>query len=119
MSAPEPEDLERAGWVALSTDGAAAAAYYGEVLDAEPTFLLPGGLRLDDRDAVIESMGGVPWEGYELSDIRQVELADDVAVVAYAVVATRAGATYSALVCSTYARRDGQWRLAVHQQTPR
>ena len=31
----------------------------------------------------------------------------------------RDGATYSALVSSAYVRREGGWRLALHQQTPR
>ena len=38
----------------------------------------------------------------------------------YGVVAQRDGAEeYSALIASTYVRRDEGWRLAVHQQTPR
>ncbi|BDZ42255.1 hypothetical protein GCM10025865_15540 [Paraoerskovia sediminicola] len=117
--ADEPEDLERQGWQALAADAAAATTFYTDVLDAEVLMLLPGGLVIDDRDDAIDAMGGAPWESFDLQDVRQVELADDVAVVAYGVVASRSGQEYSATVSSTYARRDGEWRLAVHQQTPR
>jgi len=37
-------DLERAAWDALSADGNAAAAFYGEVLASKVLMLLPGGL---------------------------------------------------------------------------
>ena len=50
-------DLERAAWRALSSDDA-AATFYGDVLAGEVLVLLPGGLVIDDRDLVIESMGG-------------------------------------------------------------
>ena len=111
--------LENDGWEALSTDGAAATAFYGRVLDDAVVMLLPGGMRLDDRDAILQSMGGAPWTSYELEDPEVVALGADGAVVVYGVRAVRDGAEYSALVSSAYARRDGAWRLAFHQQTPR
>jgi hypothetical protein len=40
-------------------------------------------------------------------------------VLVYSVVAQREGLEpYSAVVSSTYVRRDGEWKLAFHQQTP-
>ncbi|WP_265521524.1 DUF4440 domain-containing protein [Oerskovia flava] len=116
----DPRTLEEQGWRALSTDGATATAFYDEVLADAPLFLLPGGLRLDDRARILGSMGGPPWSAHELSDVRVLPLGDDGAVVTYGVVARRDGSDeYSALVTSTYARVDGAWRLVVHQQTPR
>ena len=110
-------DLERRGWDALSTEGG-AAAFYGEVLAREVLVLLPGGMVITDRSAVVASMGGTPWSSYELGDLRVVPLGEDAATVAYRATAAREGTTYEALVASTYVRESGAWRLAVHQQTP-
>ena len=111
--------LEIDGWHALSADGAAAKAFYGRVLDDAVVMLLPGGLRLTDRAAILDSMGGAPWTSFDLEDPQVVRLGEDGSVVVYGVVAVRDGAEYSALVSSAYVRRDGAWRLALHQQTPR
>ena len=110
-------DLERAAWRALSSDDA-AATFYGDVLAGEVLVLLPGGLVIDDRDLVIESMGGAPWDSYELADERVLELTPASAVVAYRARARRGDVDYEALVASTYVLEGGSWRLAVHQQTP-
>jgi uncharacterized protein DUF4440 len=118
--ADDPLALEEQGWQALATGPEAAAEFYGRVLDTAVEMLFPGGARIDDRAAVLASMGGPPWESWSLEDPRVRELGHGSAVVTYGVVARRAGAEpYSALVSSVYVRRDGGWRLAVHQQTPR
>jgi hypothetical protein len=111
-------ELERAGWEALSKGGDAAATFYDGVLAAEVLMLLPGGMVLDDRSAVVDSMRGEPWSSYELSDERVVELSENCAVVAYRARAIRKGAEYSALINSTFVRTEGEWKLVVHQQTP-
>lgn len=111
-------DLEREGWRALSTDGEAAAAHYDRVLADEVLMLLPGGLVIDDRRGVVDSMRGEPWESFELSDERVLPLGGDAAIVSYRAAARRSGSTYTALFNSTYVREGGQWRLVVHQQTP-
>ncbi|HWB65462.1 MAG TPA: nuclear transport factor 2 family protein [Mycobacteriales bacterium] len=111
-------ELEREGWQALTAGGESAARFYDEHLAAEVLMLFPGGLVIDDRKQVVESMGGSPWVSFELSDERVLELGD-CAVVAYRATAERAGADpYTALSNSTYVREGGTWRLAVHQQTP-
>lgn len=112
-------ELERAGWVALARGGGDARAFYDEVLADEVTMLLPGGLLLDDRQVVLDAMSGPPWSRYAMSDERVVTLTEGAAVVVYRVRAQRDGEEpYTALVSSTYRRRDGRWWLAVHQQTP-
>jgi hypothetical protein len=111
-------EVERAGWRALSTSGDEAAHFYEEVLAAEAVILLPGGMVLDDRQQIIASMQGVPWDSFELSGERVLPLGRDGAVVAYRVSATRGGQTYEALIGSTYVLDGNQWRLAVHQHTP-
>jgi hypothetical protein len=112
-------DLETEGWRALSSGPGTAADFYARVLDEDVVMLLPGGLRLVDRDVILDSMRGAPWSSFVLEDPQVVALGNDGALVAYGVVAVRDGSEYSALVSSAYARRGGAWRLAFHQQTPR
>jgi len=110
--------LERAGWEALSTDGPTAASFYDDVLADDVLVLLPGGMVIDDREAMVKSMQGDPWDAYDLQDERVMPFGDAAAVVAYRAVARRAGQEYAALCNSTYVRQDGTWKLALHQQTP-
>ena len=119
MSETEPVALEEKGWQALSRDGEAARAFYERVLDRTVVMLLPGGMMLDDRAAIIDSMSAQPWSAYELHDVRSFQPSRDTAVVTYGVVARRDAREYSALMSSVYARREEGWKLAFHQQTPR
>lgn len=116
--ADEVLDLEHAGWQALATPGG-GAEFYGRVLDDTVVFLLPGGMRLDDRTDVVESMTDAAWDWYRIDDAHVVPLGQDVACVHYRAAAQRGEApVYEALMSSTYVRRPEGWRLAVHQQTP-
>ena len=69
-------------------------------------------------DQVIASMQGEPWASFELSDERVLALGDGAALVAYRGRARRGEVDYTALFNSTYVRVDGDWRMALHQQTP-
>lgn len=111
-------NLERDAWRALSTGGDAAADHYATVLADDVLMLLPGGLVVDDRQQVVDSMRGAPWDEFHLSDERVLWLGDDHAVVAYRGRARRGDHDYEALFNSTYSRRNGSWQLALHQQTP-
>ena len=111
-------ELERAGWQALSAGGDEAASFYAEVLAKDVLMLLPGGMVVDDRDRVIDSMRGAPWTSFELTDERVLDLSRDSAVVAYQATARREGSEYRALFNSTYVRENDSWKLALHQQTP-
>ena len=111
-------ELERESWRALSTDGDTAAGHYEALLADEVLMLLPGGLVIDDRRKVVDSMRGAHWDSFEITDERVLELDDRTAVVAYRATARRADHDYDALFNSTYVRDDGTWRLVLHQQTP-
>jgi hypothetical protein len=116
--ADEVLDIEHAGWQALAMAGA-APAFYDQVLDDEIVFLLPGGLRVDNRVDVIDSLSGAPWDWYRIDDAHVLALGDGVACVHYRAAAQRGDEpVYEALMASTYVRRPDGWRLAVHQQTP-
>ena len=69
--------LEQAGWRALATAGA-AEEFYRRVLDDPVVFLLPGGLRIDDREAIVDSISGPPWDWYRLDDAHVLVLGEDI-----------------------------------------
>src|SRR5690625_5653725 len=68
----DPGDLERRGWEALSSDPQSATAFYGEVLDDDVRMLFPGGLLLTDREEILRTMGGPPWDAFQLSGLEGV-----------------------------------------------
>ena len=112
-------ELERAMWRAMVAGPEAAVAFYDEGLAEKVLMLFPGGMVIDDRQQVVDSMRSVGWDSYELSEERVFDLGENSAVVAYRGVARRGGADdYEALFNSTYVRRGDSWVLALHQQTP-
>jgi hypothetical protein len=111
-------ELERHGWQALASGGAKAASFYRRCLASNFVMLLPGGLVLDDRDRAVAAMSGTPWDSFEMSDVRVVPLGLACSAVTYRAGAERAGRQYAALVSSIYVIENGDWRLALHQQTP-
>jgi hypothetical protein len=119
MTEDELTTLERQGWEALSADGEAARAFYDRVLDDQVRMLLPGGMVLDDRPGIVDSMSGRPWSRHALEDMRVLQPTPDTGIVTYGVVAERDGQEYSALISTVYVRREQGWKLAFHQQTPR
>ncbi len=74
MSQHELIDLERSAWKALSTSGDAAAEFYDGVLAKDVLMLLPGGMTIDDRATVVDSMKQADWTSFELSDERVLDL---------------------------------------------
>jgi uncharacterized protein (TIGR02246 family) len=114
--AAELEALERQGWEALS--GPSGAAFYEELMADDGLMVFPG-LVLDKRDTLRAIAGERPWARFELSDVRVTRATPDAALVTYRAVSQRGEeAEYRALMTTVYARRDGRWRLVLHQQTP-
>lgn len=111
-------EIERAAWSALRTGGEAATAHYATSLADDVLMLLPGGLVITNRQQVVDSMGGAPWDDVEIEDEQVLDLGGSAAAVSYRATARRGDHRYEALFNSTYVRQDGDWRLALHQQTP-
>lgn len=109
--------LERAGWGALT--GSQGAEYYRQHLSADALMAFPFGV-IDRSQAINAIEAAEPWSHYALGHADVVRLADDAAVVAYHVTAQRRGQPeFSAIVSSTFVRKDGRWQqLAFHQQSP-
>ncbi len=111
-------ELEEQGWRALSTEGEAGRKFYESVLREDAVMLFPGGLRIDGRAKILESLGSQPWESFRIESPTVLQLSNGSATLVYKLTAERKGsAPYVALISSTYARGDA-WQLVVHQQTP-
>ncbi len=114
----EVVELERRGWEALSTDGDAARAFYAVVLREDAVMVFPGGMRIEGRDRILQSIGAQPWQTFQIEEPRTLSLSADAVALVYRARAQRAASDpYAALITSTYVR-DGDWKLAVHQHTP-
>jgi uncharacterized protein (TIGR02246 family) len=110
-------DLERRGWQSL-TDGT-GAEFYGALMTADGVMVLAGGMVMD-RDAVSTSLADAPpWASFELTDQRLLSLGPDAATLVYVGTAHRDGEDpFRAAMASTYVHGEGEWRLALYQQTP-
>ena len=107
--------LERAGWDSLCAG--TGHTFYGSLMTPDGVMVLAHGEVLD-RDEVVASLEDSPrWDSYSLADVRLVPLGSDSAALVYRARASRRGTELSALMSSTYVRHDGDWRLALYQQT--
>lgn len=111
-------DLEEQGWRALATEGDAGKKFYASVLREDAVMLFPGGMRIEGRDRILESLGAPPWQSFRIENPKVVSLCEGAATLTYKVTAQRQDSEpYVALISSTYVRGKA-WQLVVHQQTP-
>ena len=107
--------VERRGWEALCSDE--AEVYYRQHMTEDALMAFPFGV-MDKEEALSAMAGAVPWSHYEMQNPRVVPLGQDSGVVVYSVTAQREGQDpFSAVLSSTFVRRDGDWKLAFHQQS--
>lgn len=105
--------LEKGFW----TEG---ADYYRAHLDEEclVAFTEMAGVRSNEEIAGMNP-GAANWRNVALDEKGVARLSEDAVVLTYEVNAERnTGEPYRALVSSGYVRRDGEWKMAFHQQTP-
>lgn len=102
--------LERDFWLG-------GADVYRERLTDEALMVFPG-LVLTRAETIDAIASGPRWTSVSLDDRRVVPLTADAVALVYRASGSRDGATYSAEVSSVYVRRDGAWKLALHQQSP-
>ena len=108
--------LEEEGWKALS-EGRAAEFYEREMVE-EAVMVLPMPVVLDKAGAVAAMSQAPPWASFSIEEPRLLRLGPDSASLVYRATAQREGSPrYRALMTSTYVRRSGAWKLALHQQT--
>jgi hypothetical protein len=112
-------ELEEQGWQALSSDGESGKRFYSSVLRDDAVMLFPGGMLIEGKGNILESLAAVPWKSFLIEEPRVIPLSESAGVLVYRVTAQReVGAPYTALISSTYVRQGGTWKLVVHQQTP-
>lgn len=111
-------ELEKQGLQTLASQGDAGRRFYGSVL-RDAVMLFGGGIVVQGRQRILDSFGATPWKSFLMENVKVIPLNENAAVVAYKVTAQREGGPpYVALIGSAYARCRGEWKLAVHQQTP-
>ncbi|QEC49764.1 nuclear transport factor 2 family protein [Baekduia soli] len=98
--------------------GAGDGDAYRERLTGDALVVVPGArLSREETAAAMDASPG--WRSFELHEPVVVALGDDHALLSYRFTGRRtAQVGYEALMTSLYVRRDGTWRLALHQQTP-
>lgn len=90
---------------------------YRRHLAGDAIVVVPGAIL--DREGCAAAIDESPgWDEYSITDARLVEPTPDSALLTYRWSSRRGEATYDAAMSSVYARRDGGWRLVLHQQTP-
>lgn len=107
-------DLERYFWDHSSEAGFLEAALTDDAL----TVAEPWGF-IDKPSAVQMNQGTQPWQDVEMQDVRTMRVSEDSVAIVYHASSRRVNEdeTYSVSVVSVYARRGGDWKLAltVHQ----
>jgi hypothetical protein len=92
---------------------------YRRRLAPEAVVVVPGAVL--DRDACIAAMDASPgWDELDLADARAIALGEDAALLTYTFTGRRGESEpYRAVLSSAWVRRDGEWWMVFHQQTPR
>jgi hypothetical protein len=105
--------LEKGFW----TEG---AGYYRDHVDEECLVAFRDMAGVRDNEEIAEmNPGAGRWRELAMEEKGFVELSRDVAILTYEVRAERPnGEPYAALASTGYVRRDGEWKMAFHQQTP-
>ena len=108
-------ELERQFWSEVAdTD------FYLEHTTENVVMVFPAPYGIMERDATLAAVAAATrWEACDFTDMHFVDLTEKSAVIAYRADARRRdGSTYSTFAASSYVKRAGSWKLAVHQQTP-
>lgn len=115
----KPLALEEQGWRALSSEREASVQFYRGVLRDDAVMLFPGGLIIEGKAAILNSLAAQPWASFRIEEPRVLPVSEQVSILLYRVSARREGSEpYVALVSSTYAHDEDEWKLVLHQQTP-
>lgn len=107
-------ELERKFW-----EAGGDASFWRERFADDGLIVLPTGVM--DKATVVEIQAkSEPWDTCALEDVRLVDLGEDSQAVVYLARARRAGdeSEYEAAISSVYSRRQGEWMLVLHQQSP-
>jgi hypothetical protein len=105
--------LERRFW----TEG---PDFYRSHLDDECLIAFTEQAGVSSKDEIADTVQGRRFSDLSIEPKGLVEPTEHFAILTYEAKATRPdGEPYAALVSSGYVERDGAWKMAFHQQTPR
>ncbi len=119
-SAKELLDLENQYWQAMKEKDAEAAM---RLTDDDCIITGAQGVNRVDRTMLAQLLENAPYtlHAFELKDPEIREVSDDVAILAYKVheelTVDGKPVTLDAADASTWVRRDGQWRCALHTES--
>ena len=90
---------------------------YRERLAEEAVVIVPGAVL--DRASTIAAMdASAGWDDFALEGVRALPIGDDAGLLTYTFEGRRGDQHYRAVLSSVYVRRDGDWLMVLHQQTP-
>ena len=96
----------------------ASKTFYSSVLRDDAVMLFPGGMIIEGREKILQSLAAQPWKSFQIEEPR-ISLSESAEVLVYRVTAQRENSEpYVALINSTYEISGGMWKLVLHQQTP-
>lgn len=84
-------ELEERGWQALSAGGEAAKEFYGSLLADNAVMVFPGGMLIEGKEEILDSLDAQPWNSFQMEDLRVILASEDVRVIVYEVAAKREG----------------------------
>ena len=97
--------------------GTGSGDAYRRHLAQDAIVVVPGAVL--DREQCAEAMDASPgWDEHEITEVRMAQPTPDAVILNYRWRSRRRDVAYEALMSSAYWRRDGEWRLVLHQQTP-
>jgi hypothetical protein len=97
------------------------APAYRNALDGDCLIAFTEMAGVQSRDAIADMAGkGERWHDVDIEVEGLLNPTPDVTLLTYRVSALKGKSTepYNARVSSGYVRRDGDWRMMFHQQTP-
>jgi hypothetical protein len=91
---------------------------YQRLLTDAAVIVIPG-MTMDKAQTVAAMNESPGWDAVAFADENVTELNAEAALLTYRFAGRRGDDfQYRALMASVYVRRNGDWRLAFHQQTP-
>jgi hypothetical protein len=92
---------------------------YRRTLDGDCLVAFTEMAGVEPREKIAGMVGqGARWHDVDIEVEGFLQPTDDVTILTYKVHAVRENKPYDARVSSGYVRRDGDWRMMFHQQTP-
>jgi hypothetical protein len=104
--------MEQRLWSGDTTD-------YRRTLDDDCLIAFTEAAGVTPRDVIADQADGNRWHDLDIEVEGFLQPTEDVALLTYHATAVRANdEPYEARVSSGYVRRDGDWKMMFHQQTP-